>query len=524
MALAIEPRLLASPVPAANGAFRAPKGLLVAAGLVGLVSLVPLGFMAVRVGSIGEQQVLALLIRPRVGELLFNTGRLVIVATLLSAILGLGAAWLTERTTVPGHSTWIALLALPLTVPAFVMSYSWVSLTIAVQGFAGAVMVVTLSYFPFIYLPVAAVLRNMDPALEEVARSQGCGMWKTFWRVTLPHTRPALIGGCLIVALHLLAEFGAFDLLRFSTFTTAIYDEYQLTFDGPAASMLASVLAVLSLVLLTAEMRVRGPAFAARVGAGAARKVTRYSLGRATPLAFAGLSGVIVLALGVPLATLAYWLIRGGAEARPWLPVVQATVTSLSLSLEAAVLTTVCALPVAFLVVRYPSKLAHLIERGTYVSQALPGIIIALGLIVVAVHYFRPIYQSSALLLVAYAILSLPFAIVALRAALVQVSASLEDVAKSLGCRPLAVLWRVTVPIISPGLAAAATLVFLSTATELTATLLLAPTGTQTLAMQVWSNTDTLAYAAAAPYAALTIAISALPTYLFSQRFGAIAS
>ncbi|HLG71423.1 MAG TPA: iron ABC transporter permease [Chloroflexota bacterium] len=503
---------------------RPPAGLVLAAALVGAVTLLPLGFMAVRIASIGGDQVVALLFRPRVGELLLNTGRLVVVATLASAIIGLGAAWLTERTAIPGRAAWAVLMALPLTVPAFVMSYSWVSLTPAVQGFAGAVMVVTLSYFPFIYLPVAAVLRNMDPALEEVARSQGCGMWKTFWRVTLPHARPALIGGALIVSLHLLAEFGAFDLLRFSTFTTAIYNEYQLTFDGPAASMLASVLAALSLLLLVAEMKVRGRAFASRVGAGTARRVVRYDLGRWTPCALAALAAVLLLALGVPLGTLAYWLIRGGAGADAFMPVMQATVTSLGLSLEAAVLTTACAVPVALLAVRFPGRLANGIERSTYVSQALPGIIIALGLIVVAVHYLRPVYQTTGLLLVAYGILSLPFAVVAIRAALAQVSPRLEDVARSLGCPPFKVLFRVTLPIIAPGLAAGATLVFLATVTELTATLLLAPTGTQTLAMQVWSNTDQLAYAAAAPYAALTILISALPTYLFSSRFGAIAS
>ena len=155
-------------------------------------------------------------------------------------VLGVGVAWCVERTDLPGRRVWAVLAALPITVPAFVTSYSWVSITPAVQGFAGAAAIVTLAYYPLVYLPVAAVLRGTDPALEESARSLGMGPWRTFFRVTLPQTRLALLGGGLLVAVHLLSEYGAFAMLRFQTFTTAIYDEYRLSFDGAAASMLAN--------------------------------------------------------------------------------------------------------------------------------------------------------------------------------------------------------------------------------------------------------------------------------------------
>src|SRR6202042_1030034 len=176
---------------------------------------------------------------------------------------------------------WAVLAALPITVPAFVTSYGWVSITPAVQHFGGAALIVTLAYYPLVYLPVAAVLRGLDPALEESARSLGMGPWRTFLRVTLPQTRLALLGGALLVAVHLLSEFGAFEMLRFQTFTTAIYDEYRVSFDGPAASMLATVLALLCLALLLGELALRGKARYARVDTGAARPATRARLGRA---------------------------------------------------------------------------------------------------------------------------------------------------------------------------------------------------------------------------------------------------
>src|SRR3712207_8968901 len=96
----------------------------------------------------------------------------------------------------------------------------------------------------------------------------GKGRWTTFWRVVLPQLRPAATGGALLVGLHLLAEFGALQMLRFPTFTTAIYDQFTSTFNGAAAYMLAAILVVLCLVLLIADLQLRGSARLARVGSG----------------------------------------------------------------------------------------------------------------------------------------------------------------------------------------------------------------------------------------------------------------
>ena len=117
----------------------------------------------------------AVLFRPLVGRLLFNTLALVAASTLCAGALGTAAAFVLERTAVPGKRVWSALVVAPLAVPAFIASYAWVSLSPNLQDFAGALLVVTASYYPLVYLPVAATLRNMDPAFEETARSLGCG-------------------------------------------------------------------------------------------------------------------------------------------------------------------------------------------------------------------------------------------------------------------------------------------------------------------------------------------------------------
>ncbi len=512
----------ASPGWARRGRGRPPAALLLLSGAIALLALAPVGFLLDQTLSVGWTEVERLLFRPYVGHLLTNTALLVVVGTAACTVLGVGVAWLVERTDLPGRRAWAVAAALPITVPAFVTSYSWVSITPAVQGFAGASAIVTLAYYPLVYLPVAAVLRGMDPALEESARSLGLGPWRTFFRVTLPQARIALLGGMLLVAIHMLSEFGAFAMLRFQTFTTAIYDQYKLSFDGATASMLASVLVVLCLVLLVAELGLRGRGRYARVDSGAARPAPAARLGRARWAALAGFVALTGLSLGLPLATLVYWIATGGSAGVDLGALLAACGTSLELALGAAILTTLAALPISFLVVRHPSRTATAIERATYLPFALPGIVVALALIVLSLHHLPALYSSTPLLIVAYAILSLPLALVATRAALAQAPPVHEEVARSLGSRPLVAMVRVTLPRILPGLGAAAALVFLATVTELTATLLLAPIGTETLATQFWSKASTFSYGAAAPYAALMVAISAAPTYLLTRRLGGV--
>jgi iron(III) transport system permease protein len=496
-----------------------PPLLLAGAAAVALLALVPLWFIAVYTVDTGWAETVRLVVRGRTGELLWNTGRLIAGSVALCAVIGTAAAWLVERTTLPGRRLWTVLLVAPLAVPAFVTAYGWVSLTGRIDGYPGAVLVVTLSYFPLVYLPVAAALRGLDPGLEETAHSLGLSRRRTVTRVVLPQLRPALLGGCLLVALHLLAEFGALQLLRYPTFTTAIYDQYQSSFNGAAATMLAGVLVLCCLVLLLAEIRLRGSARYARLGGGAARVLGRTRL---SPVARAGALGglalLAALALAVPLGSLVRWLLVGSSSAFPVRGLVDAAATSIGLGAVAAAVTTVLALPAAWLAVRHRGRLATLLERSTYLGSSLPGIVVALALVTIAIRYARPLYQTAPLLVAGYAILFLPRAVVTLRAALAQAPPVLDAVARSLGAGPLATLRRVTLPLIAPGLGAGAALVFLAVVTELTATLLLAPTGTSTLATGFWQQSSSLAYGAAAPYAALMVVISAPATWLLTRE------
>ena len=495
-----------------------PRLLLLLSAAIVLVAMIPLFFVVGYVVSTGWDEAVTLIWRPRVGELFRNTGLLVTGCVGLTAVLGTGAAWLVERTTLPGRRVWNVLLVAPLAVPAFVNSFGWVSLTARVEGYAGALLIVSLSYYPLVFLPVAAMLRGLDPALEETAAALGHSPWRTFIRVVLPQLRPALLGGTLIVALHVLAEFGALQLLRFPTFTTAIYDLYRSSFNGPAANMLAGVLLLSCLLLLTLELRLRGHHRYSRLGGGSARTIPRKRLGHATAPCLLAVGGLTALALGVPLGSLAYWLATGSSTSFPIGDLARTTATSLGLGVAGAILAMALAFPIAWLCVRRRGRLTILMERLTYFGNAVPGIVVALALVTVSIRFAPAVYQTLVLLVLAYAIMFLPRAMVSIRAALDQAPPVFDEVARALGSGPLETLRRVTLPLVAPGLGAGTALVFLAVVTELTATLLLAPIGTRTLATQFWSNSSSIAYGAAAPYAALMVILSAPVTLLLTRN------
>lgn len=338
-----------------------------------------------------------------------------------------------------------------------------------------------------------------------------------FFRITLPLLWPSLLAGALLIALHMLVEFGALSIIGLQTFTTAIYQQFELEFSNANAAMLSAVLLVMCLTLLWLELRVRGKGRHVRIGQGAARHAEQVQLGNWAPLGQLYCLALAIIGSGIPLGMLGYWLAVGSSAAFPVAEIGEALLSSLTLSLGAA-LCLMLAVPVGLLVVRYKGPLAIWAERLPYLLHALPGLVIALTLVYFALHYVPALYQTSALLLIAYALLFLPLAQAPIRTALNKAAPQLEEAARTLGASSFSAFCRVTLPIIFPALGAAFALVFLDAMKELTATLLLSPTGLNTLATAVWAHTSNVEFAAAAPYAALLILVSGLPVYLLTTR------
>jgi iron(III) transport system permease protein len=218
-----------------------------------------------------------------------------------------------------------------------------------------------------------------------------------------------------------------------------------------------------------------------------------------------GIALLIALALGVPVGAVVYLIVKGGSSTLPAASsLADATLNTFGYGAAAGVLATIAAVPIALLSVRFPRRKVLGLERSNLVVLAVPGLVVALSLAYVTEHFLQGrFYQTDALQVVAYVIMFFPLA----------------EVAGSLGVSRRSVMWRVTLPLVAPGLVAAFALVFLETATELTATLVLHPTNVQTLATQFWAYESNVSYHQAALYAGVMILIAAIPGYVLGRWF-----
>ncbi|MDO5067554.1 MAG: iron ABC transporter permease [Propionibacteriaceae bacterium] len=466
-----------------------------------------------RAWDAGLPRLWALNTSPRTLGLLGSSLVLVTVVSAAAAMLGTLAAFLVERTDLPGRAVWRVLLVMPLAMPSFVAAYSWVS-TLRAQGLWWAVLILGVGTSPYVFLSVSAVLRRTSQNAEDVARSLGLGPVAVFRRVTFPTLRPALTAGTLLVALYTLSDFGAVSLLRFDSFTRAIFMSYRASFDRTEAAVLALLLMVVTLLITWAELRARGRF--TRAQAAAHRPATSRRLGRWRLPAVAFLGSVVGVGVLYPVVVVVGWIITGRSRSLDVVDLAQATWATLWLCFVAAVVITVVSLPAGWLAARRDGPLIGAVQQTLYVTHALPGLVVALSLVFLATRYLQPIYHQPPLLILGYLVLFAPLAVGAIRTAVAQAPPALEEVAATLGHSPLRTFARVTLPLAAPGVVTAFLLVMLTAMKELPATLLLRPTGTETLATRLWLNTDELAYAAAAPYALALVLLATVPTVILT--------
>jgi len=515
-----------------------PAVVWIPALLVAAAMTLPLIYLGLRSLENGWSEFFEVALRPRTLAVLGRSVILAAVVTAASVAVAVPLAWLTVRTDLPGRRAWATLAALPLVIPSYVGGFVLVSM-FGPKGFAqdalaplgverlpeiyglpGAALALTLFSYPYVFLTVRGALRGTDPALEEASRSLGSGGWSTFFRITLPQLKPAIIAGALLVALYSLSDFGAVSLLQFDSFSREIYTQYRSAFDRTPAAILGLMLVALTAAILALESRARGRARYHRSTAGSVRPrdgaVIALGRWRWPALLFCGT--VVLLALVVPVGVLVFWLARGLAAGEPLRLLWGAAFNSVYVSALAAGVAALAAVPVAILAVRHPGRMAGFIERLSYLGYALPGIVLALALVFFGANFAPGVYNTLALLVFAYAVHFLPQAVGATRFALLQVRPSVEEAARGLGRGPAGVVTTVTAPLASSGILAGAALVFMTTMKELPATLLLSPLGFDTLATSIWTATSEAFFARAAAPALLLIAVSALPMYLLVVR------
>lgn len=506
-------------------------GLVVGAG-----AALPLGYLLWRASEVGWARSWEIATSERSLTLLANTVRLAVAVTIACIVISVPLAWLTTRTNLPGRRFWVIVTALPLAIPTYVGSFavigalgprgvlqSWlqplgVERIPAIYGFWGAFAVLTLFSYPYVLLTVRAAYRRLDPSLEEASRTLGHGSFATFRRVVLPQLRPSIAAGGLLVSLYTLSDFGAVSMLRYDTFTRAIYTQYRGALDRSTAAVLGLMLVALTIGVLAVEQRFRGREQLHRLHGGGARHPRVVDLGPWRWAASAACGLLVLLALVVPLGVVAWWWWRGVDTGLSWLPDLSLVVNSLRAAALGAVFTVLAAWPVAWLSVRQRGWLSRLVERLAWSGYALPGLVVALALVFFGARVVPWAYQTLGMLVFAYMVLFLPQAIGALRASLLQVTPSVEEASHLLGAGSWRTFRRVVLPLARPGALAGGALVFLTAMKELPATLLLAPTGYGTLSTRVWNATAEGFLARAAAPALALVLLSALPMALLVVR------
>ena len=514
-----------------------PLVILVPALIVGSALILPLVYLAIRTFATDESDVLELLFRQRVAAILARTVVLVVSVTIASTILAVPLAWLTTRTDIPFRRAWVVLSVLPLVIPTYVAGFVVVAAlgpkgmlqkalegTFGIErlpdihGFAGAFLTLTFLSFPYIVLTVRGAMLRIDPAKEESSRSLGRGKWSTFTYVTLPLLRPGITAGGLLVALYTLSDFGAVSLLRYETFTWAIFIQYESALDRTLGAGLSLVLVVFALMVVGLEFVSRGRARYHSSTSSISRPLEVVRLGRWRWVALFFCFSVVMVSLAIPMSVLGYWVVRGVSAGEPLNFAWASIGNSFYISALAATIVLIASLPLATLSVRFPSPLSGLLERVGYISFALPGIAVALALVFFGARYASVLYQTTSLLLLAYLILYISPALGSVRSSLLQISPRIEEAARSLGNSPIRTFSSVTLPIARPGLLAGWALVFLLVMKELPATLILSPVGFDTLATSIWSAASEAFFARAAAPALLLIAVSAVPLSFLMLR------
>jgi iron(III) transport system permease protein len=458
------------------------------------------------------------------GELLRNTFWLVIGVSCGTVLLGVSLAWLTAICEFPGRAFFSWALLLPLAMPAYVLAFvtlglfdyagpvqsqlrhwfgssSWFP---DIRSTGGVVTVLTLVFYPYVYLLSRNAFLTQGKRMLEAAESLGCGPWRAFFLVILPMARPWIAGGTLLVIMESLADFGAVSIFNYDTFTTAIYKAWFGFFSLPVAAQLASCLVLLVFVILVAEQRMRSRM---RFSEGRQSAVgERIRLGGwrrwcASAYAFA----VLGIAFLLPLLQLLRWsleVLRQELSVR-YIGLIGHT---LLLGLSAALLICSCALLLAYTSRRHPDPLTRTLVRLANLGYALPGTVLAVGIFIpvaaldnTLIDLFRRLFSidtgqllqgTLVIMLLAYLVRFMAAGFKAIDGAMHRVTPSIDEAARLAGYRGLRLLARIHLPMLRGGLLTAFTLVSVDVMKEMPITLMTRPFGWDTLAVKIYELTS----------------------------------
>lgn len=537
--------------PASSGGGWSLAALAVAA-LAGL----PIAAILVAATS-GGIDALVHLARTVLGEYILNTGLLMLLAGSFAAVVGTGCAWLVAATDFPGRRLLGWALVLPLAVPAYIAAYIYADMLDfagpvqtmlragtgwgpgdyafpQIRSLGGGALVLGLVLYPYVYLLARTAFATQSLTQFRAARSLGATPSRAFWRVALPAARPAIAGGLALVLMEVLADFGVAEYFAIPTFSTGIFRSWLAMGDKPAALKLAAVMLVFVVALVALEAATRAGRSDSRdglaMGAAGEPLVALSALGKA--LAFLACLVPVLMGFVIPAAYLALMALSDAAQAAAG-DLASYGMDSLWLGLAASGVCLVAALLLAFARARSPSRLtAGAIRLGT-LGYALPGALLAVGLLAPLGSLDQSLTRlardmlgwsggllltgTAAILVYALSVRFLTVAYNSVSGGMARIPPALDSAARSLGAGPARVLARIYAPLLAPSLAGAAALVFIDTLRELPATLILRPFNLETLATRTYRLASDERLVEASIPALILLAAGLLPVLLLNR-------
>jgi iron(III) transport system permease protein len=496
-------------------------------------------------------------------QILLNTLTVSVAATVMALVFGFVMAWILTRTNVPGRHLFEQLMAVPYYLTPLLGALAWSLLGSPESGFInqiwraiggtghlidintayGIAWVMALFEGSVAFVMIAAVMKSMDPSLEEASQVIGASRLRTMLRVTLPLVVPGVLGAAIFVFAEMLGSFAAALVLglpsRYYVITTAIY---QMVQQYPpkiqvAAAMGVSLFAVMFFMLFLYRRIVMAGSYVTITG-----KAFRPRVADVGPLRYVLLAVCLLYllaAVGLPLATLLYASLQKIAVAFPtagnWTlenfhvaitmnAVRSALSNSLLLAFGTATIGVALMGLLAWLIYRSRLPGSGLIEYVVMFPQAVPRLVFAFGLMWAWLVFPVPIYGTLWLLLLAYLTVFMPLGVRTIAGVMLQIDKSLEECAQMCGASWAFRVRTVTIPLLLPGLIAAWLLLFIASIRELGASILLMGPHSKVITPSIvesWFGTSTELTAALALIQTLVVACAMIVLVAVTRRIGA---
>ena len=524
-----------------------------------VAALCVLPMLAVLIASItGGTDTISHLLDTVLPRYAINTLALVGLVALGTFAVGVGAAWLVTMTRFPGVRILEVALILPLAFPAYVLAYAYTHVLDhpgivqtslralmgwgprdywfpEIRSLGGAAIMLVLVLYPYVYLLARAAFLQQSAVAFLAARALGKTAWQAFFKVSLPMARPAIAGGVLLAVMETIADFGTVAYFSVQTLATGIYTSWFAMADRAAAAQLALVLLAFALLVAILERYQRGDAKYHQSGKQRHVLPPAQLTGWRAAMAMA-LCGIPVI-FGCVVPILVLFEMGLGSEqdllSRRYVGFIQ---NSLTLAGFAAVLTVLAAIAVGFYQRMRPGKSASVASYAARLGYAVPGGVIAVGLIVPFAAFdnaldawMRATFDYSTGLLItgsiwlligAYMVRFLAAALGAYEGGQSTVHANMDAAARSLGQTPLGTLRRIHLPILTPSLLTAVLIVFVDVMKELPATLIMRPFNYDTLAVQAYRLASDERLEGAAVPSLVIVAVGLLPVILICRQVG----